>query len=280
MREDVNNAEAVEEDGGGFVGSRGGVLAGHLRSQRAFLEQFLRPAPGAFEQRLRAAPRELAAGMPLEAARLLLLGGRGPGVGCADVEKPPWCARESEAGGGDGCFPAHLACVAIALRLFAVLLPGQAELHNGACERLCTSTACLAGSSATALFEAAHAARLAVRAVSSGVESLAAMVQNRPVACCVVLEAYVGVLEDPSTGEEFEEEVGLHCVMVLGGDISGPSYVVYDPWGPSGGEVAYWSLHDFDRASPSAWVELTPLASELADGANMPKVSVASAVTE
>ena len=33
-------------------------------------------------------------------------------------------------------------------------------------------------------------------------------------------------------------QVGAHCVMIVGGDLSGPSFVVFDPWGSQGGEVS------------------------------------------
>jgi len=86
------------------------------------------------------------------------------------------------------------------------------------------------------------------------------MVQGRPVACCGLLEDYVGVLDDPETGEEMEEQVGTHCVLILGGDLLGPSYVVFDPWGIGGGQVAYWSGHDVGKAGPAAWIQLAPPA--------------------
>ena len=31
------------------------------------------------------------------------------------------------------------------------------------------------------------------------------------------------------TGEETEQEVGAHCIMVVGGNLLGPSYVAFDP---------------------------------------------------
>ncbi|CAK0823262.1 unnamed protein product, partial [Prorocentrum cordatum] len=113
-----------------------------------------------------------------------------------------------------------------------------------------------AGARVEGVVEAAAGCGLEARAVSSATESLEAMLQNRPTVCCVLLEAYVGVLEDPETGEETEQEVGGHCVMVVGGDLLGPGYVAFDPWGPGDGAVSFWSGHDAERASPLAWVEL------------------------
>eukprot|EP00439_Symbiodinium_sp_Y106_P039563 s2704_g4.t2 len=79
------------------------------------------------------------------------------------------------------------------------------------------------------------------------------MVKNRMTACCVLLESYVGVIEDDHTGEELEEEVGSHCVLVVGG----PNYVTFDPWGMRGGEVSLWQSHSMAAASPLAWVQLS-----------------------
>ncbi|CAE7364212.1 unnamed protein product, partial [Symbiodinium necroappetens] len=96
------------------------------------------------------------------------------------------------------------------------------------------------------------------------------MVKNRMTACCVLLESYVGVIEDEHTGEELEEEVGSHCVLVVGGDLLGPNYVTFDPWGLRGGEVSLWQSHSMAAASPLGWVQLSlpaPRSMEGVEGA-------------
>lgn len=216
-------------------------LVGQLKSQREFLEQFVRQNPLVDHE---PAPREFSAGLPLEAARSLLLGPGGDGIA-----PQPWHG-----------LPAHIACLAAATRLFAALLAQQA--HEELCGSLCAAAASRGVQSEkpdpSCIFEGADAWKLVASAVSQATDSLQTMVRNQPVACCALLEDYVGVLEDRETGEEGEVEVGAHCVMVVGGDLSGPSFVVFDPWGSEGGEVAYWSLHDLQKASPTAWVELAP----------------------
>lgn len=212
-----------------------GHMTGQMQSQRAFLEQFVKGPP----KDLPPAPREFAAGMPLEAARALLLG--------PVLASRPWLG-----------LPAHLACLSVASRLFAII-----KDQEDPCGRLCTSAKACAGSlgerpSASCLFEAANAWQLAASAASGATDSLEAMVRNEPVVCCVLLDDFVAVLEEADTGIEAEEEVGAHCVMVVGGDLSGPQFVVFDPWGAQGGEVAYWTLHDLEKAVPTAWVTLVP----------------------
>ncbi|CAK0823260.1 unnamed protein product, partial [Prorocentrum cordatum] len=117
-----------------------------------------------------------------------------------------------------------------------------------------------AGARVEGVVEAAAGCGLEARAVSSATESLEAMLQNRPTVCCVLLEAYVGVLEDPETGEETEQEVGGHCVMVVGGDLLGPGYVAFDPWGPGDGAVSFWSGHLATPAGPAAPAQPAPPA--------------------
>lgn len=231
--------EVPDWDGAGLPPPGGkSHFVGQMRSTASFLEKFMNGPP---KDTLEPAPREFYAGIPLEAARGLLLGP-------ADAPRP-WLG-----------LPAHVACLAAASRLFDVLLPQQAE--EGLCERLC-ALAASAGSmdespSASCLFEAASSWKLTASAASQATDSLQAMVRGKPVACCVVLDDYVAVLEDAETGEEAEEEVGAHCVMVIGGDLSGPNFVVFDPWGAQGGVVVFWGLHELEKAAPSAWVELVP----------------------
>lgn len=239
---------------------------GQLSLQRAFLEQVLksRERPQLAEQSVSAVgpgggggaaagpgaavPRELAAGLPLEAAQALIL--LGP-----ETDGAPWRG-----------LPAEQACLAAALRLFSRLLPGQKPpLDEDACSRFCAerhAAVAAESSSAAAAAEALEASAdawgfdLARR--PSATESLKAMVRNRPTVCCVILEAYVGVVEDPESGEELEHEVGAHCVMVVGGDLLGSTHVAFDPYGLRGGEVAFWSAHGLQRSAPAAWVELSP----------------------
>mmetsp|Transcript_82274 Transcript_82274/g.156385 ORF Transcript_82274/g.156385 Transcript_82274/m.156385 type:complete len:272 (+) Transcript_82274:81-896(+) len=226
-------------EGAGLPPGKGSYegFMGQLRTQRAFLEQFLYPDPP--PQNGPRGPRELAAGMPLEAARALLMRPGPTGL--------PW--QE---------LPAHLACVAMALRLFALLLPGQ--VGEDACELFCkkSHSDAAGGIAAERLLEVALAAGLSASRVSSAAESLKAMAKNHPVVCCGILEDYVAVLADPISGEEAEQEVGHHCIMVVGGDLLGASFVVFDPWGPQGGEFVYWSAHEADKASPTAWIQLAP----------------------
>merc|ERR1712048_1427964 len=96
------------------------------------------------------------------------------------------------------------------------------------------------------------------RPVASATASLKVMARNKPAACCVLLDAYVGVIEDPETGEETEQDVGAHCMLVVGGDLTGPRYVVFDPWGLGAGEISYWTAQDIEAAAPLAWIELSP----------------------
>lgn len=200
-----------------------------LAQQRAFLETVLDARRGeASEVRVRA-PRELAAGLPLEAARALLL--LGP-----DPAGAPWRR-----------LPAELACCAAALRLFARLVATE----DAACSRFCGAMG-----DASAGVEIAAAWGLEMRGVHSAADTLRAMLGNRLAVCCAVLEAYIGVVEDPESGEELEVDVGAHCVMVVGGDLLG-CHVVFDPFGLRGGGLAYWSAKDFESAQVARWVELS-----------------------
>lgn len=217
---------------------------GQLSQQRAFIEQVMKPgAPGGGQQR--PPLKEMAAGLPLDAARALLLLGPEPGG------VPCWQGM-----------PAEAACFAAALRLFGRLLPGR--LDEEACGRFAAAQRPSGGEPrphgtiVEELEEAATSWGLVAQRVPSAAGSLKTMVKGRPAACCAILEAYVGVLEDPATGEEVEQEVGGHCLLVVGGDLLGPSYVTFDPFGLRGGEVSFWSGHDVQAAAPVAWVELSP----------------------
>jgi len=139
-------------------------------------------------------------------------------------------------------------------------------MEEGTCDELCARLATWGGQamdSGATLLEAANACGLVARAVSSPTDSLRAMVSGKLVACCVFLEAYVAVVNDPETGEEVEQDVGAHSVLVVGGDLFSPNYVVFDPWGSRGGHAAYWTGHDATLASPTCWVELAPRMSSL-----------------
>ncbi|CAE7453379.1 unnamed protein product [Symbiodinium necroappetens] len=108
----------VEADHGGPDGLpcdfKGGFNA-QMLMQRDFLAQFLVPEqPHAAKSPN--APREAAAGLPVEAAKVLMLG---PGPG-----RVPWLG-----------LPAGVACVAATLQLFSRLLPGS--VAEGMCDELC-----------------------------------------------------------------------------------------------------------------------------------------------
>lgn len=236
-----------EWDGTGAPLGQEGFGPGRLSAQRAFLEQFLQPPPP--PKAPAADERGLAAGLPIEAARAVLLPCPGPELGLGPGPGPCGAA-------------AACACLAAALRLFALLVPGLVE--EGACNALLG--AALAGEAVPrpaaapgeALLELAAKWGLQARPVASALESLEVMTAGRPAACCIALEAYVGVLEDPETGEEAEQEVGSHCALVVGGDVLGPNYVVFDPWRPGGGEVAFWSAHNLASNAPVAFIQITP----------------------
>lgn len=220
-----------------------------LRLQKSFLEPFLRPPPRD-PNAGPTAPREAAAGLPKEAAEVLIMSQ-------ADPTRPvPWLN-----------FPSHLACLAAALRLFGRLIPSQESLA-GASELLCQSPPGVApgqgsGDCAEQLAQLATALELPFRQVAAATESLEVMLRNKPAACFAFLESYVAVAEDSETQEEVEHEVGQHCVLVVGGDLLSPSFVVFDPWGAKGGEVSHWQQHSFDAAKASLWVELSvPLTSK------------------
>mmetsp|Transcript_51634 Transcript_51634/g.102611 ORF Transcript_51634/g.102611 Transcript_51634/m.102611 type:complete len:278 (-) Transcript_51634:38-871(-) len=218
-------------------------LKTHFSIHKAFLSQFMQPRHDPPQQKTPIP--EMAAGLSLEAAVVLLFAG-------PKASLWPWAG-----------LPAHLACLAASLRLFCRLLPpghGR-QVDEGVCDELCARLATWSGQatdSGASVLEAANACGLVARAVPSPTESLRAMVNGRLVACCGILEAYVAVVDDPETGEELEQEVGAHAVLVVGGDLLSPNYVVFDPWGPRGGHVAYWSGHDATLASPIGWVELAP----------------------
>lgn len=213
---------------------------GQLSQQRSYLEQVLeqRPPPEG------PVTKELAAGLPMDAAKALVL--TGPELGGV----PCWNGM-----------PADAACIAASLRVFGRLMPGK--LDEQACERFVSSERLSAAHRAgegtvQALEEMAAAWGMQTRRVPSAAETLKAMVRGRPAACCIVLEGYVGVLEDPESGEELEHEVGGHCLLVVGGDLLGPNYIIFDPYGLRGGEVCFWSEHNVTNAAPVTFVEFIP----------------------
>eukprot|EP00928_Gymnodinium_smaydae_P006936 TRINITY_DN12476_c0_g5_i2.p1 TRINITY_DN12476_c0_g5~~TRINITY_DN12476_c0_g5_i2.p1 ORF type:complete len:270 (-),score=51.38 TRINITY_DN12476_c0_g5_i2:196-1005(-) len=184
----------------------GKAMLGQIRMQSAYLQQVLNPGPPPPGYAPAAAPRELSAGVPLEAARQLLL----PSPGAA----AEWSR-----------LAAHEACFAVALRLFEILVPQI--VPQDACAKFCSACEssirkddALACGRET-LEEAACAWGFSARTVSTAAESLQAMAENRPVACCCFLHDYVGVSTDAETGEETEHEVGGHCVLIVGGDLAG-----------------------------------------------------------
>ena len=178
---------------------------------------------------------EAAAGLPLEAAEVLLLQ---PGPGPAR----PWCGRS-----------AAVACLAATQRLFARLLPGK--VSEGACDEVCQLPSEGAELGTAQFMELAQRCGLAAEKVCSPVEVLDEMLKSRLSACCVLLESYVGVLEE--AGEEVEQDVGFHCLLIVGGDLLGPTYVTFDPWGPAAGEVSLWQDHALKSAKPVGYVQLT-----------------------
>lgn len=213
-------------------------MLGQLRLQRAYLEQVLNPGPPP-DGHCEKAPRELAAGLPPQAAEVLLL--------CHGHDPAPWRGL-----GGDA------ACLVAALLLFDRLVPGR--LSPDACERLSRHFAGARSASGRVegFLEAAASCGLESHAAACATESLQAMLKNRPAACCALLRSYVGVVEDPDTGEESEQEVGAHCVMVVGGDLLGPSFVTFDPWGLGNGAISFWSLRDMEQAEVLGLVEVAP----------------------
>ena len=264
---ELEDAEAALGPDGLPVDFKGGFSA-QMRMQRDFLAGFTRQwqEPPNCKSSAASAPREAAAGLPVEAAQVLVLS-QGPGP------PTPWSG-----------LPSHAACLAATLRLFAELLRNQVK--ETACDEFCNrfrqksfETACtsqreelcqaavdrkppspFSPSSQEALLELADTWGFEARPVPSAIETLDGMVLHRPATCCIFLDAYVGVLEDPDTGEEVEQEVGSHCILILGGDLLGPTYVIFDPWGPSCGEVSLWPHHAVQSASPAAWIELCPKA--------------------
>mmetsp|Transcript_10909 Transcript_10909/g.19450 ORF Transcript_10909/g.19450 Transcript_10909/m.19450 type:complete len:272 (+) Transcript_10909:48-863(+) len=217
-----------------------GGFSEQMRLQRDFLAQFMRHSPAPEKTQRSSAPKEAAAGLPVEAAQFLLLS---PGPGPAT----PWMG-----------LPPHVACLAATLRLFARLLPGR--VSETACDDLCRNFKASGLCASEELLEMVGSWGFDAKPVASAVEPLEAMVKGQPTTCCVFLESYVGVLEDPETHEEMEQEVGNHCVMIVGGDLLGPNYVTFDPWGPTGGEVAMWPDHVVKTAAAVAWVQLNPQA--------------------
>ncbi|CAJ1360226.1 unnamed protein product, partial [Effrenium voratum] len=220
----------------GLPGPKPGFTA-QMRLQRDFLAQFARPEPPPSTQRS-AVLREAAAGLPVDAAEVLLLR---PGPGPAT----PWASAG---------LPASLACVAATLRLFARLMPGS--VPESACDDFCRAAAKTAVTRSPELMELAGRCGLRAQALASPVEALQDMVKNNLCTCCVLLESYVGVQEDPATGEEMEDEVGFHCLLVVGGDLLGPTYVTFDPWGCRAGEVSFVSDHAMNSSSPIGFVQL------------------------
>mmetsp|Transcript_45618 Transcript_45618/g.108575 ORF Transcript_45618/g.108575 Transcript_45618/m.108575 type:complete len:273 (+) Transcript_45618:68-886(+) len=221
-------------------------FSAQMKAQKKFLEQFLKK-PVVVEQT--EVHREFAAGLPLEVAEMLLAST------ASSSGALPWQG-----------LPAHHACAAAALALLAQLVPQQVAAP--ACERYCTSARqSMTGSSMSiepvaAVVEALQEGALPLEAepVAEGLHSVHKMVENKPTMCCLFLDNYVAVLEDDVSGEETEEEVGAHCLLVFGGDLSGPRYCVYDPWGDKGGSCSYWSAHEVKQAGPIAWLELRPVA--------------------
>eukprot|EP00438_Fugacium_kawagutii_P026900 Skav209546 [mRNA] locus=scaffold2497:166208:166981:+ [translate_table: standard] len=229
LEADLRADKGVEEDFGGFHEEMKGGFSEQMKMQRDFLAQFMKPEISSNPTIL----PEAAAGLPLEAAQVLLLqAGPGPAR--------PWQGR-----------PAAVACLAAAHRLFARLLPGK--VAETSCDDVCQAAGDIW--TATQLIEVAQKSGLAARSVTSPVEVLDQMLKSRLSACCVLLDSYVGVLEE--SGEEVEQEVGTHCLLVVGGDLLGPTYVTFDPWGPSLGEVSLWQEHAVRSAGPVGFVQLT-----------------------
>jgi len=233
---DPDDPDALGPDG--LPQSFKGGFSEQMKTQRDFLAQFMRHSPGKKEQT--SAPKEAAAGLPVDAAQFLLLS---PGPGPAT----PWMG-----------LPSHVACLAATLRLFARLLPGR--VSETACDELCSNFKAdlQLGSDSEQLLEMVGSWGFEAKPVISALEPMQAMVKGRPTACCVFFDAYVGVLEDPETHQESEQEVGSHCAMIVGGDLLGPNYVVFDPWGPAGGEVTTWPDHVLKTSSAVAFVQLSP----------------------
>eukprot|EP00746_Dinoflagellata_sp_MGD_P166339 gnl/MRDRNA2_/MRDRNA2_96157_c0_seq1.p1 gnl/MRDRNA2_/MRDRNA2_96157_c0~~gnl/MRDRNA2_/MRDRNA2_96157_c0_seq1.p1 ORF type:complete len:269 (+),score=61.13 gnl/MRDRNA2_/MRDRNA2_96157_c0_seq1:76-882(+) len=189
------------------------------------------------------------AGLPLEAAGAIL----------------PLGAREALRG-----LPADLACVAAAARVLGELVPDKVAPDAFA---QCAAAACTArsmgnpqenvGISIERVTEEAAAFGIQTRVVSSAQESLVTMTRGEAVVSLIVLEDYVAVHEDAETGEEAEEEVGSHCVVVLGGDLAaGPSFVVFDPHHSGTKSVSFWSSIELSNAHPKAIIELLPGAAK------------------
>lgn len=255
-RTDAQEDETELEDAEPALGPDGlpenfkGGFSPQMRMQKDFLAGFTRQwqEPPNSKSSAASAPPEAAAGLPVESAQVLVLS---PGPG----PPTPWSG-----------LPSHAACLAATLRLFARLLRNQ--VSETACDDFCNAfrqksleTACTSSlSSQEELLELADAWGFEARPVPSAIETLDGMVLHRPATCCIFLDAYVGVLEDPDTGEEVEQEVGSHCILILGGDLFGPTYVIFDPWGPACGEVSLWPDHAVKSASPAAWIELCPKA--------------------
>lgn len=84
--------------------------------------------------------------------------------------------------------------------------------------------------------------------------------------CCVVLlfftlftlpPGYLGTLRSAQ-------------VLIIGGDLLGPSYVTFDPWGPSAGEVSVWpetlsrdEVVGFSTGSARDFIRFTPRGGRL-----------------
>lgn len=245
-RKDIEEDETEIDDAEPALGPDGlpanfkGGFSAQMRMQRDFLAGFTRQwqEPSDPKSSAASAPREAAAGLPVEAAQFLVLS---PGPG----PSTPWSG-----------LPSHAACLAATLRLFARLLRNQ--VSETACDDFCNAYRASNLSAQNQLVELADAWGFEARPVASAIATLDGMVLNRPAACCIFLDSYVGVMEDPDTGEEVEQEVGSHCILILGGDLLGPTYVMFDPWGPTCGEVSLWPHHGVQSASPAAWIELCP----------------------
>jgi len=255
--------EDVEWDGHGPSPAEGSAM-GQFKHQKAFLEQVMKLQTEAPPQKTSIA--EAAAGLPLEAAQaLILLGPETEGL-----VKVPWQG-----------LPYDLSCLAAASRMFSRLVPSLGEAK---CSSLCSALrgsdvppaiaeVLAAGQSPSspsgsplpvdlrhaALETAAVSSGFELQQVSSPIESLKAMLKGKPTACCVLLENYIAVVEDPMTGMEDEKEVGASCILIVGGDLLGPSFVAFDPFGESGGEVNYWSMPDLENSKPAAYLQLSPI---------------------
>ena len=56
----------------------------------------------------------------------------------------------------------------------------------------------------------------------------------------------------PCSASDCPEEVGSHALLIVGGDLFGPSYVTFDPYNGNGkaGEVSIWPGQAIEAALP------------------------------